>query len=255
MLIELLKRTLRTFVLLVVATAPALAQDVTVFAAASLTNAFEEIAQIYRARTGGPVKFSFASSSTLAKQIERGAAADIFASADEQWMDYLAQRNLIDVSTRMSRLGNVLVLITPPGEKRTVDIRPGFDLAALIGHGKLATGDPAHVPVGRYAEQALTKLGVWGAVASKIARADNVRAALLLVERGEAPFGIVYGTDALASGKVNIAGKFPVDSHAPVSYPFAIIAKRDRPEVRTFFAFLGGPEAEAVYRRAGFIFD
>ena len=234
------------------AAAAAAAQDVTVFAAASLTNALEEIAKIYREKGGGGVKFSFAASSTLAKQIESGAPADIFASADEEWMDYLAQRNLIEASTRSSRLGNALVLITPASDKRTVDIKPGFDLAGMIGSGKLATGDPAHVPVGRYAQQALTKLGIWDAVAPKIARTDNVRAALLLVERGEAPFGIVYATDAAASGKVSIAGAFPPDSHPPVSYPFAILAKRDRPEVRKFFEFLTGTEAQAVYRKAGF---
>jgi molybdate transport system substrate-binding protein len=239
-------------VVLSLAGATAAAQDVTVFAAASLTNAFEDIAKAYRARGGGAVKFSFASSSTLAKQIESGASADIFASADEQWMDYLAERKLIDPATRSSRLGNALVLITPPGDKRAIDIKPGFDLAGMIGNGKLATGDPAHVPVGRYAQQALTKLGVWDAVAPKIARTDNVRAALLLVERGEAPFGIVYATDAAASRKVNIAGAFPADSYPPVSYPFAILAKRDRPEVRSFFEFLYGPEAQAVYRKAGF---
>lgn len=232
--------------------ATAAAQDVTVFAAASLTNVFEEIAKAYRAKGGGAVKFSFASSSTLAKQIENGAAADIFASADEQWMDYLAERKLIEPATRSSRLSNTLVLITPASDKRPVDIKPGFDLAGMIGNGKLATGDPAHVPVGRYAQQALTKLGIWDAVAPKIARTDNVRAALLLVERGEAPFGIVYGTDAAASGKVNVAGTFPADSHAPVSYPFAILAKRDRPEVKSFFEFLYGSEAQAVYRKAGF---
>jgi molybdate transport system substrate-binding protein len=122
----------------------------------------------------------------------------------------------------------------------------------MIGSGRLATGDPAHVPVGRYAQQALTKLGVWDAVAPKIARTDNVRAALALVERGEAPFGIVYGTDAAASGKVNVAGTFPADSHPPVSYPFVILAKRDRPEVKRFFDFLRGPEAQAIYRKTGF---
>jgi molybdate transport system substrate-binding protein len=250
-----LTRTFLALILLLVATTRAPAQDVTVFAAASLTNAFEEIAQTYRAKGGGPVKFSFASSSILAKQIESGAGADIFASADEQWMDYLAQRKLIEASTRVSRLSNALVLITPGDRKRAIDIKRGFDLAGMIGDGKLATGDPAHVPVGRYAEQALRSLGVWDAVAPKIARADNVRAALLLVERGEAPFGIVYRTDAIAGGKVNVAGTFPADSHAPVSYPFALIVKRDRPEVRKFLVFLGGPEAEAVYRKAGFIFE
>lgn len=236
------------------AAAVATAQEVTVFAAASLTNAFEEIAKTYRAKGGGAVKFSFAASSTLAKQIESGASADIFASADEEWLDYLAARKLIEPATRASRLGNTLVLITPAGDKRTVDIKPGFDLAGMIGSGKLVTGDPAHVPVGRYAQQALTKLGVWDAVAPKVARTDNVRAALLLVERGEAPFGIVYDTDVAASGKVNVAGTFPADSHSPVSYPFAILARRDRPEVKSFFDFLYSPEAQAVYRRAGFSF-
>jgi len=250
---SVLARTLAVLVLLVAATrAPA--QEVTVFAAASLTNAFEAIGKSYGASGGGPVRFSFAASSTLAKQIESGAGADIFASADEQWMDYLAQRNLIVADTRVSHLGNTLVLITPPDDKRMIDIKPGLDLAGMIGNGKLATGDPAHVPVGRYAEQALVKLGIWNAVSPKIARTDNVRAALLLVERGEAPFGIVYATDAAASGKVNVAGTFPANSHEPVSYPFAIVAKRDRPEVRKFFAFLGGPEAEAIYRKAGFSF-
>ena len=248
-----LPRLAGAFVLALAATV-ACAQDVTVFAAASLTNAFEEIAKAYRPKGGGPVKFSFAASSTLAKQIESGASADIFASADEQWMDYLADRKLIEPATRSSRLANTLVLVTPPGEKRTVDIRPGFALAGMIGNGRLATGDPAHVPVGRYAQQALTMLGVWDAVAPRIARTDNVRAALLLVERGEAPFGIVYGTDAAASGKVNVAGIFPADSHPPVSYPFAILAQRDRPEVKSFFDFLYGPEAQAVYRKAGFGF-
>ena len=230
----------------------AAAQDVTVFAAASLTNAFENVAKVYRDKGGSPVKFSFAASSTLAKQIESGAPADIFASADEQWMDYLAQRNLIETATRQSRLGNTLVLITPPDQKKTVDIKPGFDLAGMIGSGRLATGDPAHVPVGRYAQEALTKLGGWTAVAPRLARTDNVRAALLLVERGEAPFGIVYGTDAAASGKVHVAGTFPANSHTPVTYPIAIVAKRDRPEVRRFLDFLGGPEAQAIYRKAGF---
>src|SRR5215475_3601374 len=253
MFISVFARTLTVLVLLVAVT-PAPAQDVTVFAAASLTNVFEEIGKSYRARGGTPVRFSFAASSTLAKQIESGASADIFASADEEWMDYLANRNLIEVATRVSRLGNALVLITPPDQKRTIDIKPGFNLAGMIGNGKLATGDPAHVPVGRYAQQALTKLGVWDAVAPKIARTDNVRAALLFVERGEAPFGIVYATDAAVSGKVNIAGEFPAGSYPPVSYPFAILAKRDRPEVKSFFEFLYGAEAQAIYRKAGFSF-
>jgi molybdate transport system substrate-binding protein len=229
------------------------AQGVTVFAAASLADVLQRIEKLYRDQGGGPVRFSFAASSTLAKQIESGAEADIFASADEQWMDYLAQRGRLDAATRRSRLGNTLVLVTPADQPRTVDIRPGFNLAALIGDGRLATGDPAHVPVGRYAQEALTNLGVWDAVGPRLARTDNVRAALILVERGEAPFGIVYGTDAAASVKVRVAGVFPAGSHAPISYPMAIVAKRDRPEVRRFYEFLLGPEAAAVFGKAGFV--
>ncbi len=230
------------------------AEPVVVFAAASLTNVLEEVGKIHRGKGSGVVKFSFASSSTLAKQIESGARADIFVSADEQWMDYLGERKLIEAATRASRLGNALVLITPPGEKRAIDIKPGFDLAGMIGGGRLVTGDPAHVPVGRYAQQALTALGVWSKVSSRIARTDNVRAALLLVERGEAPVGIVYSTDAIASGKVNVAATFPADSHTPITYPVAIVAKRNRPDVQRFFAFMSSDEAIAVYRKAGFKF-
>jgi molybdate transport system substrate-binding protein len=233
--------------------AAALAQGVTVFAAVSLTDAMQQVEKAYRAAGGGPVKFSFAASSTLAKQIESGAEADIFASADEQWMDYLARRSLIEPAARVSRLGNTLVLVTPPGVPRKVDLRKGVDLAGMLGDGRLATGDPAHVPVGRYAQQALTWLGVWESVGPRLARTDNVRAALLFVERGEAPFGIVYGTDAAASGKVGIAGFFPAESHSPISYPMAIAAKRGRPEVRRLFEFLNGPEAAAIFRQAGFV--
>ena len=250
---RLMRHLLRVLAIaLAISAGAATAQDVTVFAAASLTNVLEQIGKRYREEGGTPVKFSFAASSTLAKQIESGAEADIFASADEQWMDYLAQRGLIVEGTRASRLGNTLVLITPISQPRSVDIKPGFDLAGMIGDGRLATGDPAHVPVGRYAEQALTKLGVWPAVAHKLARTESVRAALALVERGEAPFGIVYGTDAAISPKVHVAGTFPADTHTPITYPIAIIAKRDRPEVRRFLQYLNGPEAGAVFRAAGF---
>jgi molybdate transport system substrate-binding protein len=231
---------------------PALAADVTVFAAASLTDALQSVAQLYREQGGGRVRFSFAATSTLAKQIESGADADVFVSADEPWMDYLQTRKVVDPKTRTSRLGNSLVLVAPIARPVDVDIRPGFDLAGLIGDGRLATGDPAHVPVGRYAMQALTTLGVWPAVERKLARTDNVRAALTLVERGEARFGIVYATDAAASRRVHVAGVFPAGSHAPISYPMAIVAGRARPEVRRFFEFLGGAQAMDAFRRAGF---
>jgi molybdate transport system substrate-binding protein len=234
------------------AAAPALAEEVTVFAASSLTNALESVAQRYRETGGGRVRFSFAASSTLARQIENGADADLFVSADEQWMDYLEGRKLVDRKTRTSRLGNSLVLIAPGARPIDVDIQPGFDLSGLVGEGRLATGDPAHVPVGRYAMQALTTLGVWAAVERKLARTDNVRAAMMLVERGEARFGIVYATDAAASRRVHVAGTFPPGSHTAISYPMAIVAGRDRAEVRRFLAFLGGAQAGEVFRRAGF---
>jgi molybdate transport system substrate-binding protein len=253
LLLAALSRLWRALVLIpLLASGTAWGQDVTVFAAASLTNVLEQIGKAYREAGGTPVRFSFAASSALAKQIESGAEADIFASADEQWMDYLAQRGLIVEGTRSALLGNTLVLVTPASQPRTVDIKPGFDLAGMIGDGRLATGDPAHVPVGRYAQQALTKLGVWAAVEPKLARTDNVRAALALVERGEAPLGIVYGTDAASSGKVAVAGTFPADTHPPIVYPIAIVAKRDRPEVRRFLAHLKGAEAATLFRAAGF---
>lgn len=228
------------------------AGDVTVFAAASLTNAFGEIGALYLAKERTLVKFSFAASSTLARQIEAGADADIFASADEEWMDYLAKRHLVIAATRISPLSNRLVLVASADSKLKADIRPNFDLARLLGDGRLATGDPAHVPVGRYAQQALTALGVWNVAEPRLARAENVRAALALVERGEAPLGIVYATDAAIAKRVKVVGIFPAESHPPVRYPFAILSGRDRPEVKSFFAFLTSDEARRVYRKYGF---
>ncbi len=229
------------------------ADDVTVFAAASLTNALEEIGQVYRGSGLGEIQFSFAAASALARQIEGGAPAAIFASADEQWMDYLAERNLIVAETRVSPIGNRLVLIAPADSAiAPVDIAPGFALAELLGDGRLATGDPAHVPVGRYAQQALTALGVWDAVEPRLARADNVRTALALVERGEVPLGIVYATDAAVTQGVRVVGTFPTDSHTPITYPMAIVEGRDGPAARAFFAFMTGPEALAIFERFGF---
>lgn len=233
---------------------PAAAQEkpVIVFAAASLTTAMEELGKTYAAKGNPAPKFSFAASSALARQIEQGAEAAIFVSADEAWMDYLAARKLIVPQTRKPVLANRLVLIAPAGRPRTVSLAAGTDLAALIGEGRLVTGDPAHVPVGRYAEAALRKLGMWAGVQAKLARTENVRAALTLVERGEAPLGIVYATDAAVSLKVMVAGTFPADSHPPITYPFAIVARQDGPAARALFAYLLGPEAVAVYRKHGF---
>src|SRR5215470_979019 len=201
----------------VLCTRAAAAQELTVFAAASLQNALEDVGRLYQAKQGQAVKFSFASSSALARQIEQGAPAAVFASADEQWMDYLQQRQLIVTETRKSQLGNRLVLVVPESNPAKVDLRPNFDFAALLGNdGRWVTGDPSGVPVGRYAQDALTKLGVWTFAQTRLVRAENVRVALTFVERGEVAAGIVYETDAAISQKVRVAGTFPPDSYAPV---------------------------------------
>jgi molybdate transport system substrate-binding protein len=233
--------------------APACAQDLTVFAAASLQNALEDVSRQYQAKSGRTVRFSFASSAVLARQIEQGAPAAIFASADEQWMDYLAKANLIVPESRRTLLGNRLVMVAPAGTTTRVDLRPGFDFAALLGaDGRWATGDPASVPVGRYAQEALTHLGVWNFAQTRLVRTENVRVALAYVERAEVPIGIVYETDAAISPKVRVAGVFPADSHKPVTYPFALIAKNDSAAAREFLEFLNSSGVRETWRRHGF---
>ncbi|TDH59390.1 molybdate ABC transporter substrate-binding protein [Dankookia rubra] len=232
------------------------AAPLTVFAAASLQDALRALEPAWRADPAHPpLRLSFAASSALARQVEQGAPADLFLSADEPWMDYLAQRGLVEAETRVSPLGNALVLVAPANSPvAPFAIGPGTDLAALLGpQGRLATGDPAHVPAGIYARAALESLGQWAAVAPRLARAENVRAALLLVERGEAPLGIVYATDARASAGVKLLGSFPAGSHPPVTYPFAVTHHAAaRPAARALLAFLAGPEAAATWRRFGF---
>jgi molybdate transport system substrate-binding protein len=229
------------------------AQEVTVFAAASLTDAMKDVSAKWAEAGHQPLRMSFGSSSTLARQIEQGAPANVFASADEKWMDYLADKKLIAYGTRKSLLGNDLVLVVAADNPKHVTIDKGFDLTGLLGaNGRLATGDPAHVPVGIYAEQALKKLGMWDSISPRLARTEDVRAALLLVERGEAPAGIVYATDAAASKAVMIAGTFPANSHDPVSYPFAVTKSGDTAEARALLGFLAGPSARAVFTQRGF---
>ncbi len=234
--------------------ATAQAQGVTVMAASSLTDAMKELGALWAAKGHPLPRFSYGASSALARQIEQGAPADIFASADEPWADYLQQRDLLVSKSRTSPLGNTLVLIAPAEPASApIAIGPGVDLLTRLGAtGRLVTGDPASVPVGKYAEASLRALGVWDAVAPRIARAENVRAALLLVERGEAPLGIVYATDAAASKAVRVIGTFPAASHPPISYPFALTRHGDTPEAHALLAFLVGPEAAPVYRRLGF---
>jgi molybdate transport system substrate-binding protein len=229
------------------------AQELTVFAAASLTDAMKDIAALWQKDGHPALRQSFGGSSVLARQIEQGAPANLFASADEKWMDYLVQRDLIASGTRRRLLGNDLVLIVPADHPAKVTIGPGFDILALLGAtGRIATGDPAAVPVGLYAEQSLRKLGLWDAVVPRLARTEDVRAALLLVERGEAPAGIVYSTDAAVRAGVAIAGVFPDDSHDPITYPFAVTKAGDTPAARALMDFLAGPQARAVFLRRGF---
>ncbi|MEW6350830.1 MAG: molybdate ABC transporter substrate-binding protein [Thermodesulfobacteriota bacterium] len=226
--------------------------SVTVFAAASLTGALTQISALFRQKGMGKVVNSYASSSTLAKQIEKGAPAHVFISADQDWMNYLAERKLVDTTTRFDLVGNRLVLIAPADSPATVRISPGFELARLLGDSRLATGDPDHVPAGKYAKAALEKLGVWSQVAGRLARASDVRGALALVERGEAPLGIVYGTDAAAAKKVKIVAEFPSDTYPRVVYPAALVSGRESATARGFVEFLKGPEARDIFLSLGF---
>ncbi len=228
------------------------ARPIVVFAASSLTDALQELGADFGKSAGIDVKLSFAASSALARQIESGAPADVFFSADADWMDYLQSRKLIQTESRHDLLGNRLVLIAPVASTLNLKIAPRFALAQSLGTGRLATGDPESVPVGRYARAALISLGVWDSVATRIAGAENVRAALVLVDRGEAPLGIVYATDALVDKGVRILDTFPANSHPPITYPIALTvgAKSDASK---FAAYLSTPAASKVFARFGFL--
>ncbi len=237
----------------VLLTGRALAGDITVLAAASLTDALNAIGDAYHTKSGNTVKFSFAGSSTLAKQIEAGAPADVFASASEDWMKYLADRKLIDPASRFSPIGNTLVMIAPASlDRAPFTISSKLDLVALLGTGgRLAVADPAHVPAGVYAKQALTHYGLWDGVQSHLAVADDVRGALAFVARGETPLGIVYKTDALISKSVKAVATFSEDSHDKITYPFALV-KGAHPEAAGFLAYLKTNAAKAVFDKYGF---
>ena len=232
--------------------APATAQDLLLFGAASLQDAVNAVIEEYQAQGGGQVSASYASSSTLARQIEQGAPADIYLSANPEWMDYLEQRGLLRDGSRRDLLSNGLVLVAPLGSETTIEIAPGFDLVGALGGGRLAMGDPDHVPAGIYGRAALKNLGVWDAVAPHVARADNVRAALALVARGEAPLGVVYRSDALADADVKVAGAFPQDSHPPIIYPIAIVAGSERPEATALLELFQSEAAAGIFERFGF---
>jgi molybdate transport system substrate-binding protein len=228
-------------------------EQITVFAAASLKNALDDVNAAFTKDTGIKVVASYEASSALAKQIEQGAPADVFISADLRWMDYVAERKLINPDTRANLLGNKLVLIAPADSKLgKVDISQGFDIAKLAGDGRIAVADVKAVPAGLYAKAALEKLGAWAAAEPKLAQAENVRATLAFVARGETPLGIVYETDAKIEPKVKTIGTFPDDSYPPVTYPVAATADTKKPDVGRYFAFLRSPAAKAIFEKYGF---
>jgi molybdate transport system substrate-binding protein len=233
---------------------PAVAQEeITVFAAASLKNALDDTNAAFTKATGIKVTTSYAASSALAKQIEQSAPADVFISADLQWMDYLAERKLIKPDTRINLLGNKLVLIAPADSKlANVAIGDGFDIAKLAGDGRIAVADTKSVPAGLYAKAALEKLGAWKAAEPKLAQAENVRATLAFVARGETPVGIVYETDAKIEPKVKTIGAFPDGSYPPVTYPVATTAESKKPGVAQYLHFLRMPAAKAIFEKYGF---
>jgi molybdate transport system substrate-binding protein len=227
------------------------ARPLTVFAAASLSDALKEVSDVYTKNSGTQTRLSFAASSALARQIEAGARVDVFFSADTDWVDYLQQRALVDGGTRRNILSNRLVLIAPSNSTVNIQIAPNFPLAAAIGKSRLATGDPDSVPVGRYARSALTTLGVWSEIADRVVRADNVRVALAYVARGEAALGIVYETDALIEKKVRVVDVFAANTHLPILYPL-VLTRDASASAKAYADFVAGPEAAAIFKKYGF---
>ena len=235
------------------APATVLAGEITVFAAASMTNAMAEIEERFEAETGHDLSVSLAGSSALARQIQQGAPADVFISANPGWMDALEEDGLLEPGTRFDLLNNAIVLIAHGTDADKVEIGPEMDLPALLADGKLAMALVDAVPAGIYGKAALEHLGLWETVAPQVVQADNVRAALALVSLGEAPYGIVYATDAVADDKVTVVATFPKDSHPPIVYPAADIAGRDTGAEAEFLDYLRGPVARAAFERQGFV--
>jgi len=231
---------------------PAAAADVLVFAAASLKNALDDAIADYAKRTGVKVEASYAASGPLAKQIENGAPADIFISADLAWMDEVAKSNLIQPESRVDLLGNRLVLVTAKDNPVAITLGPQADLVTALGGGRLAIGDPQSVPAGKYGQAALEKLGLWAGVEPRLARAESVRAALALVSRAEAPLGIVYATDAAADAGVRIAADFPASSYPPIIYPAALIKASTNAGAKPFLEYLESAAAAPFFTRQGF---
>ncbi|TCR89901.1 molybdate ABC transporter substrate-binding protein [Rhizobium sp. BK376] len=233
--------------------APAHAADkIVVFAAASMKNALDNMDAAFTKETGKEVTVSYAASGALAKQLENGAPADVFISADTDWMDYVTKKKLIKDGTQVNLLGNQIVLVAAKDKAKPVEIKQGMDLAGLLGDGRLAMGEPKSVPAGKYGQAALEKLGLWSSVEKKVAGAESVRAALALVSRGEAPYGIVYQTDVSSDPGVAIAGTFPEDSHPPIIYPVAITADSKNPDTQAYFDYMKSAKAAPFFEHEGF---
>lgn len=226
--------------------------EVLIFAAASLKNALDEAAAAATRETGITIKASYAASGALAKQIEAGAPADLFISADKKWMDYVAEKRFVEIATRRDLLANTVVLVAPKAEARSIDVKAPGSIKAALKDGRLAMGDPASVPAGQYGKAALESLGHWTDVSGQVAFAENVRAALALVDRGEAPLGIVYSTDAKADDGVRVVATFPADSHPPVVYPIARLVTSKGDEAARILSFLGGDAASRIFEAQGF---
>jgi len=235
-------------------TIPAHAKDVVVFAAASLKNALDDAAAAWKQETGKTAVISYAASNALARQIEAGAPADIFFSADLDWMNFVTSRNLIRSETGTNLLGNSLVLIAPNDANVQVSLQSGVDLAAALGDSRLAMGQVDAVPAGKYGKAALEKLGAWEGVKDKVAQTENVRAALLLVSRGEAPLGIVYKTDAVSDPSVKIVATFPEGTHPPIVYPVAATRSSSNADAESFLSFLRSGRAKPLFEKQGFTF-
>jgi molybdate transport system substrate-binding protein len=228
------------------------AAPLTVFAAASLKESLDEAARAYQTQTGTPVRISYAASSALARQIEQGAPADVFFSADLEWMDYLQQRGKIDPAARHNLLGNRLALVAPKNSRTQVDLQTPASLPAALGERRLAVGETRSVPAGKYARAALESLRVWDGVQAKLAESESVRAALMLVARGETPLGIVYLSDAKAEPAVRVVAVFPDASHPPIVYPLAPLRASRHPQADAFVRWLSSPAARDIFQRRGF---
>jgi len=247
-----LRRILLSLAILAGFAVQATAEPVHVFAAASLKNALDAVSQAWKAEAGRETKNTYAASSALAKQVEQAAPADVFISADLDWMNYLAEKKLVKEDTRKVLLGNQLVLVATKGSGTKLELKEGADLAGALAGGKLAVGDVKAVPAGKYAKAALEKLGLWASVEKSLAQSENVRAALALVARGEAKLGIVYATDAKAEKEVEVAGVFPEDSHPPIVYPAAVIVSSKNPDAEAFVTYLSSPKAQEIFTAQGF---